>query len=92
MQAQDEPQRTLACDPTHKQRLCGDLKLWLMMEGAAVRSSEKICLPLFSFFFIVLIVFAALYSPVDALSRPAGHWEFCRDAGEVGRGTAKQNS
>jgi hypothetical protein len=38
-----------------------------------VRSSEKIRLPLFSFFLIVLVPFAALYSPVDAVSRPAGH-------------------
>ena len=42
-----------------------------MMEGAAVRLSEKIRLLVFSFFFIVLIAFAALYSPVDAVSRPA---------------------
>lgn len=48
-----------------------NLELWLMMEGAAVRSSEKIRLLVFSFFFIVLIAFAALYSPVDAVSRPA---------------------
>ena len=38
-----------------------------------MRSSEKIRLLVFSFFFIVLITFAALYSPVDAVSRPADH-------------------
>jgi hypothetical protein len=73
MQSQAHPQSTLACDPAHKQRLPRNLKLWKMMEGAAVRSSEKIRLLVFSFFFIVLIAFAALYSPVDAVSRPADH-------------------
>jgi hypothetical protein len=73
MQARDGPQRTLACDQTHKQGLRRNLKLWVVVEGAAVRSSEKIRLLVFSFFFIVLIAFAALYSPVDAVSRPAEH-------------------
>jgi hypothetical protein len=53
--------------------LIENLKSWLMMEGAAVRSSERIRLLVFSFFFIVLVPFAALYSPLDAVSRPEDH-------------------
>jgi cytochrome c peroxidase len=41
------------------------------LEGAAVESSQKIRLLVFSLFFIGLIVFAILYSPVNAVSRPA---------------------
>jgi len=59
--------------------LIENLKLRLRVEGAVVRSLEKIRLPVLSLFFvflylyfIVLIAFAALYSPVEAVSRPAG--------------------
>jgi cytochrome c peroxidase len=36
-----------------------------------VKPSEKVRLLVFSFFFVALIVFAVLYSPVNAVSRPA---------------------
>jgi len=38
---------------------------------SAVESSQKIRLLVFSLFFVALIVFAILYSPVNAVSRPA---------------------
>ena len=36
-----------------------------------MESSQKIRLLVFSLFFIALLVFAILYSPVNAVSRPA---------------------
>lgn len=38
-----------------------------------MRSAEKVRLLVFALFFVVLIVFAILYHPVNAVSRPAEH-------------------
>jgi hypothetical protein len=42
----------------------------VILEGAAVKSSEKTRLLVFSLFFVILIVFAIVYNPVNAFSRP----------------------
>src|SRR6476660_3151688 len=61
-----------ACDPTHRQRLTSVLEFLVILgRRLAVESSQKIRLLMFSLFFIALIVFAILYSPVNAVSRPA---------------------
>jgi hypothetical protein len=36
-----------------------------------MESSQRTRLLVFSLFFVILIVFAVLYKPVDAMSRPA---------------------
>jgi hypothetical protein len=57
--------------------LIENLKLWLMVEGAAVRSSERIRLLVFSFFLIVFFYradcFRRALQPGAAVSRPADH-------------------
>jgi len=36
-----------------------------------VKSAEKVRLLVFSLFFVVLLIFAVLYKPTEAISRPA---------------------
>ena len=42
----------------------------MILKGAAVQSSEKTRLLVLSLFFAILIVFAIVYNPVNAFSRP----------------------